>query len=179
MNITIYGAGNVGTQFAVHCASKGHRTTIFTSKPERISKTLTIIDENDKVTLSSSIDNVTNDAFTAFNDADLVFVIIPSYCMDQAALTILPYVHENMHICITYNHQNMLLMEKIMFKKKKVKDIFIEKKIPKEKRDKYPLLTDANNNILWIPNLKKSKYISKKDEIYDIILTSSKKEENK
>lgn len=64
-------------------------------------------------------------------------------------------------------------------KKKKVKDIFIEKKIPKEKRDKYPLLTDANNNILWIPNLKKSKYISKKDEIYDIILTSSKKEENK
>ena len=57
--------------------------------------------------------------------------------------------------------------------------IFIEKKIPKEKRDKYPLLTDANNNILWIPNLKKSKYISKKDEIYDIILTSSKKEENK
>ena len=65
------------------------------------------------------------------------------------------------------------------YKKKKVKDIFIEKKIPKEKRDKYPLLTDANNNILWIPNLKKSKYISKKDEIYDIILTSSKKEENK
>ena len=100
MNITIYGAGNVGTQFAVHCASKGHRTTIFTSKPERISKTLTIIDENDKVTLSSTIDNVTNDAFTAFNDADLVFVIIPSYCMDQAALTILPYVHANMHICI-------------------------------------------------------------------------------
>ena len=100
MNITIYGAGNVGTQFAVHCASKGHRTTIFTSKPERISKTLTIIDENDKVTLSSTIDNVTNDAFTAFNDADLIFVIIPSYCMDQAALAILPYVHENMHICI-------------------------------------------------------------------------------
>ena len=66
MNITIYGAGNVGTQFAGHCARKGHRTTIFTSKPERISKTLTIIDENDKDTLSSTNDNVTNDAFTAF-----------------------------------------------------------------------------------------------------------------
>ncbi len=64
-------------------------------------------------------------------------------------------------------------------KKKKVKDIFIEKKIPKEKRDKYPMLIDANNNILWIPNLKKTKYNSKKSEMYDIILTSSKKEENK
>ena len=41
------------------------------------------------------------------------------------------------------------------------------------------MLIDANNNILWIPNLKKTKYNSKKSEIYDIILTSSKKEENK
>ena len=49
MNITIVGAGNVGTQFAVHCAEKGHKVTIYGSKPEKIYKELTIINENDEV----------------------------------------------------------------------------------------------------------------------------------
>ena len=55
---------------------------------------------------------------------------------------------------------------------KKVKDIFIENKIPLSLRDNYPLLVDSDDNILWIPDLKKSKYNVKIDEIYDIILTS-------
>ena len=62
---------------------------------------------------------------------------------------------------------------------KKIKDIFIEKKIPLSKRNSYPIITDANNNILWIPNLKKSKYNVKKDGIYDIILTSYEEGEEK
>ncbi len=61
--------------------------------------------------------------------------------------------------------------------KKKVKDIFIEKKIPESIRNSYPLLVDNKDNILWIPFLKKSKYNSKKNEFYDIILTSQQKEE--
>ena len=61
--------------------------------------------------------------------------------------------------------------------KKKVKDIFIEKRIPNSIRNSYPLLVDSLDNILWIPFLKKSKYNSKKDEFYDIILTSHQKEE--
>ena len=61
--------------------------------------------------------------------------------------------------------------------KKKVHEIFIEKKIPPKKRSTYPLLVDANDNILWIPNLKKSKYNVKKNEFYDIILTSYEESE--
>lgn len=60
--------------------------------------------------------------------------------------------------------------------RKKIKDIFIDSKIPKDKRDNYPLLVDSNDTILWIPNIKKSKYNAKKEEFYDIILTGSKKE---
>lgn len=59
--------------------------------------------------------------------------------------------------------------------KKKISDIFIEKKIPKDIRDTYPLLVDSNNNVLWIPNIKKSKYNVKKNELCDIILTSYEK----
>ena len=61
--------------------------------------------------------------------------------------------------------------------KKKIKDIFIDKKIPLDKRKNYPLLVDADDNILWIPNIKKSKYNVKKDEFYDIILTSYEESE--
>ena len=59
--------------------------------------------------------------------------------------------------------------------KKKISDIFIEKKIPKDIRDTYPLLVDSNDNVLWIPNIKKSKYNVKKNELCDIILTSYEK----
>lgn len=61
--------------------------------------------------------------------------------------------------------------------KKKVKDIFIESKIPVKNRNNYPLLVDSNNQILWIPGLKKSKYNVKKNEFCDIILTSHKEGE--
>ena len=56
--------------------------------------------------------------------------------------------------------------------KKKISDIFIEKKIPKSLRNNYPILVDANDKVLWIPNLKKSKYNVKNNNFCDIILTS-------
>lgn len=61
--------------------------------------------------------------------------------------------------------------------KKKVKDIFIDAKITPNLRCNYPILVDSNDNILWIPNIKKSKYNVKKDDFYDIILTSRKEGE--
>lgn len=64
--------------------------------------------------------------------------------------------------------------------KKKIKDIFIEKKIPKSKRNNYPLLVDSKDNIIWIPNIKKSKFCIKSDENdknYDIIIKCNEREE--
>lgn len=39
---------------------------------------------------------------------------------------------------------------------KKLKDIFIDKKISIRKRDTWPVVTDQKDNILWLPGLKKS-----------------------
>lgn len=61
--------------------------------------------------------------------------------------------------------------------RKKIKNIFMEKKIPSDERDSYPLLVDNNDNILWVPNLKKSKFNSTNNENYDIILRYKRKEE--
>lgn len=52
---------------------------------------------------------------------------------------------------------------------KKVKDIFINEKVPLEKRDTWPIVVDANDNIIWIPGLKKSKFDKNINEFYDII----------
>lgn len=60
---------------------------------------------------------------------------------------------------------------------KKVKEIFIEKKIPINKRNIYPILIDDKDNVLWVPNLKKSKFVKKKNEKYDIILRYYEREE--
>ena len=52
---------------------------------------------------------------------------------------------------------------------KKLKDIFINEKIPKEKRDHWPIVVDSKDQILWIPGIKKSKFDKNIDEFYDII----------
>ena len=62
------------------------------------------------------------------------------------------------------------MIVKNMDSSKKIKDIFIDEKIPKEERDLYPIVVDNKGNILWIPGIKKSKFDASKEENYDIIL---------
>lgn len=100
MNITIVGAGNIGTQFAVHCAEKGHKVTLFGSKPEKINKKLTIINENDEVIHTGIIEKSTNVVAEAFINVDLIFVIMPATLMKKNAALIEPYVKTGMKICI-------------------------------------------------------------------------------
>ena len=57
---------------------------------------------------------------------------------------------------------------------KKIKDIFIDLKIPLYKRDEIILVCDSDDNILWIPGYKKSKYDKETNDKYDIVLTCKK-----
>ncbi len=54
---------------------------------------------------------------------------------------------------------------------KKVKDIFIDEKVSKEKRSVLPVVLDSKNEVLWIPGVKKSKFDVERNGIYDIILS--------
>ena len=92
MNVTIVGGGNVGTQFAVHCAEKGHTVIIYTSKPEAFSKKLSIVDETGAVSRQGEIAFATDDSRLAFENADLIFVTVPAYCMSDTAQQIIPHV---------------------------------------------------------------------------------------
>ncbi|WP_243292561.1 tRNA lysidine(34) synthetase TilS [Bacillus sp. FJAT-47783] len=46
---------------------------------------------------------------------------------------------------------------------KKVKDIYIDKKVPKDEREVWPIIEDGKGNIIWIPLLKKSIF-----EVFDV-----------
>lgn len=59
---------------------------------------------------------------------------------------------------------------KNMTNSKKLKDIFINCKVPIDKRDDYPIVVDSNDEIIWLPGLKKSKFDRKNTGKYDIIL---------
>ena len=53
---------------------------------------------------------------------------------------------------------------------KKIKDIFIDSKIPLSKRNSWLLVCDSDDNVIWLPGLKKSKFDKEINEKYDIIL---------
>ncbi|MFD2444294.1 tRNA lysidine(34) synthetase TilS [Bacillus sp. CGMCC 1.16607] len=59
---------------------------------------------------------------------------------------------------------------------KKIKDIFIDQKVPQSERAGWPIFTDGRGTILWIPELKKS-YDEASDEVLDsyLLITYKKK----
>ena len=61
---------------------------------------------------------------------------------------------------------------------KKLNDIFIDMKINKTKRDSWPIVVDQNDEIIWIPGLKKSQKDIPKTLEYDIIIEYRKKGED-
>lgn len=62
------------------------------------------------------------------------------------------------------------MVVKGMIGNKKINDIFINEKISTNERDLWPVVVDNEENIVWLPGLKKSKFDKQKDENYDIIL---------
>ena len=91
--------------------------------------------------------------------------------------------YDNTNCCICLYSEDILLPLRVRTVKvgdkmevknlngtKKVSDIFINEKVPKYERESYPLVVDSNDKIIWIPNLKKSKFAKDKSEKYDIII---------
>lgn len=100
MKVTIYGGGNIGTQFAVHYAETGNEVTIFTSKPEKFAKHLTVVDKHGTILHEGDLALATDDAAEAFSDADVIFIIVPSFLMESAAENVTPFVRSGMFIGI-------------------------------------------------------------------------------
>lgn len=100
MNITIVGAGNVGTQLAVHCAKKGHDVIVYGSKPDKVHLNLSIINEFDEVIHRGTIKKATSNEREAFEKAEIIFVTTPASMMQIIATKITPFANTHMKICL-------------------------------------------------------------------------------
>ncbi len=100
MNITIVGGGNIGTQFAVHCAEKQNKVTVYSTKPDLFIRELEIVDENGTVTHKADIECATDSAEIAFGNAELIFVTVPAFMMKETAETIEPYFRKGLYIAL-------------------------------------------------------------------------------
>lgn len=76
----------------------------------------------------------------------------------------------NMPLYVRTRRDGDIVNIKNMIGHKKINDIFINEKIPLSERDIWPIVVDSNNNVVWIPGLKKSNFDSQKTQKYDIIL---------
>ena len=100
MNITIAGGGNIGTQFAVHSAEKGHSVRIFTSMPGHFEKHLSIVDRSGKITHEGDIVLATDDPREAFCDAEMIMITMPPTMMIPLAQII--FEHTDPHTMIGF-----------------------------------------------------------------------------
>ena len=95
MKTTIVGGGNIGTQFAVHCAEKKHEVTVYTSTPGIYQKHLNTVDEDGNTSHEGDIAGATDNPEVAFRNADFIMVTLPSTMMRTAADLI--YDHTDSH----------------------------------------------------------------------------------
>ena len=128
-----------------------NRLKISRNKPQKIEyKQLiteeTILPNNKKINMVDE-SNLTNNYCTRLNSKEIK---LPLYVRNRN------------------NGDKMVI--KNMETAKKLKDIFIDSKLTKEERNNQPIVVDNENNIIWLPGLKKSKFDKSIDEIYDIIL---------
>lgn len=100
MKITVIGAGNIGTQFAVSFAAKGVEVTLYASNPQRLSKVMQIVDEQGSKVSEAEINHITNDMKTAVADADYVFVTHPAFMLKNTANAMCDFVSEGTKIVI-------------------------------------------------------------------------------
>lgn len=94
MKITVVGGGNIGTQFAAHCAEKGHEVSVYTSQPELYDGHLNIVNETGATIHEGDIKLATADPEKAFCQAELIMVTMPATMMKSIAELIYQYSSE-------------------------------------------------------------------------------------
>lgn len=96
--------------------------------------------------------------------------IVKSSKIDDNNICRLDFSSVKPPLYVRNRHDGDKMTVKGMLGRKKISDIFIECKIATKDRDLWPVVCDADDNIVWLPGLKKSKFCKEKLEKCDIIL---------
>ena len=155
--------------------------TIYNNKPN------VIIKLPNSIQLIKSYNNLTVDKSEAINNEQIIFnnryednniVIEKVNNSDEKSNFVIRLLSSEITLPLILRHRENgdRIIIKNMQDSRKIKDIFIDNKVPIIERNKLWLLTDSSGQILWIPGVKKSKFDKELNEKYDIILKYTKKE---
>ena len=95
--IAVIGGGNIGTQFACVCASKGYEVNVFSSKPFLYDGSLEMIDDNKNKTIGV-LNKVTSVLSEAVIDCHIIFITYPAFMYKNIADQLLPFVKKGVKI---------------------------------------------------------------------------------
>lgn len=100
MKITVVGGGNLGTLMAAEFAHKGHKVTIYTSKPQKWNLDICIYNAKEELLFTGQLYKVTNSIKDALEGAEYIWITLPAFLFEKAAEDMLPYVKKGQYIGI-------------------------------------------------------------------------------
>lgn len=99
IKIAVIGGGNIGTQFACKCASKGYTVNVYTSKPDLFDEELVIVDELGNY-ITGKINKAVSNLKEAIDDCKIIFVTYPAFMLKKFSDEMLPFIKSDMTICV-------------------------------------------------------------------------------
>lgn len=98
MRITVIGGGSIGTLMAAEMLKKGHKVTIYTSRPDEWKNEITVLLPTDKVLFRTAVYRVTDSMEEALYMAELVFITMPAQLFRKLSPKMEPYVLPGMRV---------------------------------------------------------------------------------
>jgi hypothetical protein len=100
MNVTIIGAGNIGTYFAVEFSAKGHHVIVHSSRPSLVNNLIVMMDVDANEKKIGKIASVTSDMAQAVQDAELLIVTHAAFMLEETANRMYDYIKSNVTILL-------------------------------------------------------------------------------
>lgn len=93
MNITVLGGGNIGMSLVGEISRiKGYEVTLYTSKPEKFSKVIDVVDDERNMTFKSGEFSSTDSLESAVSDADVLLCTLPAFMRKKLIEDIAPII---------------------------------------------------------------------------------------
>lgn len=92
MKHTVIGGGNIGTLMAAEMANKGHEVTMYTPRYEEFDGIIKVFDIDDNYLFEAALANVTGNIKTAVENADVVWITVPSIMFGEMSALLFPLV---------------------------------------------------------------------------------------
>ena len=100
MKMTVIGGGNIGTLIAAVMANQGHAVTVYTSRPERWKRKISVFDADNHLLMTGNLSDVTSCMERAVKDAQIIWITFPAQLFGSLSEQLFPYVSHGQKIGI-------------------------------------------------------------------------------